>query len=165
MSKSNDLEPVLCKYLGLTECGENGSNREVRLAPFKDGTFRATQPCALNDVLSETKCLSHFSTFSPADIKVTREKLKLENWPPNFEPTENDILRELKNSYNSESYTQDRFPALFDGPAFSKGEFEESEFLQAISVVNDNIIKIPLSQSLTILQIGFILVIFPAQCG
>lgn len=142
MNKSNNLQPVLCKYLGLTECGENGSNREVRLAPFKDGTFRATQPCALNDVLSETKCLSHFNTFSPADIKVTRETLKRRNWAPNFEPTEDDILRELKSSYNSESYTPDRFPGLFDGPAVSKNEFEQSDFLKAITAINSKLIDI-----------------------
>lgn len=109
MDKNNELGHVLCKYIGLTECGEDGPKRKVRLTPFTKGTFRATQPRALNDVLSETKCLAYFNEFSPADIKVTKKRLQQDNLDGG-EPSDEYVMRDLKFSYNSPRYTPDIFP-------------------------------------------------------
>lgn len=139
MNKNNELGLVLCKYIGLTECGEDGPKRKVRLTPFTKGTFRATQPRALNDVLSETKCLAYFNEFSPADIKVTKKRLQQDNLNGE-EPSDEYVMRDLKFSYNSPRYTPDIFPGLFDGKKVSKTDFEQSEFLNVITAVNSTLI-------------------------
>ena len=140
MNKHNHQSPVLCKYLGLTECGEDGPRRKVRLYPFTQGTFRATPPSALNDVLSETKCLAYFNEFSPSDLHVTKQDLQLRSITGE-EPSENLILRELKGSHNFPRYTPDKFPDLFDGDIISKEEFEYDEFLQIITRINRTLIN------------------------
>lgn len=152
MNKSNHQSQVLCKYLRLTECGEDGPERKVRLAPFTEGTFRATQPSALNDVLSETKCLAYFNEFSPSDLLVTKKQLQQLN-SAGGEPSDDCVLRDLKGSYNFPRMTPDVVPGLFDGAKISKHDFQYSEFLRAITAINTNIIK-SISQRFGVLSLA-----------